>query len=238
MLLLVACGSDSASTGGSTASSDSTTTTTAVVTTTPSATTTTSAVTTTAPQVEQLAIWPAADVTFAIPDEAAADFVANVLGVPPVLGEFRQGDSRSGEIEVFSPGEGAGATPVIRSLLLMRQLGAHNGWFVTAAVNDNAAIRSPEAEAGVPAGPLTVNGVGRGFEANIVVSALIAGVADPPVDQQVTMGGSTETPEPFTVVVDLSDVEAGQTVMLLVRGGTGLETDPGDFGAIPITVTG
>ena len=57
----------------------------------------------------QPAIWPAAGVVFETPEEAAEDFVSRVLGVPPVLGEFQQGDARSGEIEVFSPGEGMGA---------------------------------------------------------------------------------------------------------------------------------
>jgi len=35
---------------------------------------------------------------------------------------------------------------------------------------------------------------------------------------------------------DLSGATPRDTVVLLVRGGTGLETDPGDFGAIPVTV--
>ena len=53
----------------------------------------------------------------------------------------------------------------------MRQLGAAGGWFVIAAVNPNVAITAPDAGAVVPAGPLTVTGVGRGFEATVVVSA-------------------------------------------------------------------
>ena len=47
-----------------------------------------------------------------------------------------------------------------------------------------------------------------------------------------------ETAEPFSVTVDLSAAAAGTTVMLLVRGSTGLETDPGDFAAIPVTISG
>lgn len=202
--------------------------------TTPAATT--AAVATTLPVgLEQPAIWPAADVVFATPIEAAADFVAHVLRVPPSLGEFRQGDSRSGEIEVFSPGEGAAPTPVPRSLLLLRQLGPNHGWFVTAAVNEHASITAPAYGSAVPAGPLTVEGVARGFEANVNVTARLAGTAEP-LAEQVTMGGSAATAEPFAVTLDLSAVTTGQVIMLLVRGGVGLETDPGDFGAIPIVI--
>jgi hypothetical protein len=44
-------------------------------------------------------------------------------------------------------------------------------------------------------------------------------------------------PGPFQVTLDLTGVQPGDTVMLLVRGGVGLETDPGEFGAIPILIT-
>jgi hypothetical protein len=173
---------------------------------------------------------------FASPQEAAEDFVGTVLSVPPALGEFRQGDNRSGEIEVFSLGEGDAGPPVLRSLLLLRQLGPSDGWFVLAAVNDNASITSPESMVEVPAGPLTVEGVARGFEANVVVTAFVAGEVDTELDRVVTQGGALETPEPFAVTLDLSDAEPGDVVVLLVRGGTGLESDPGDFGAIPVVI--
>ncbi len=46
--------------------------------------------------------------------------------MPPELGEFEQGDARSGEIVVSSPGEGGGFA-VPRGTLLLRQLGADSG---------------------------------------------------------------------------------------------------------------
>lgn len=218
--LLGACGDDTTGT-------DSTTTTRA-------ATTTTSRVS----GLEQPAIWPAADVVFATPEEAAADFVTEVLGVPPELGEFQPGDARSGEIEVLSLGEGEAATSVVRGLLLLRRLGPDDGWFILAAVNDNASITAPESGAEVTAGQLTVEGTARGFEANVVVTAFVAGDAEAQLDQEITQGGAFETPEPFTVSLDLSGASPGDVVTLLVRGGTGLETDPGDFGAIPVVIAG
>ena len=56
-------------------------------------------------QLDQPALWPASDTVFDTPEEAAESFVSTVLGVDPVLGEFASGDSRSGEIQVFSPGD-------------------------------------------------------------------------------------------------------------------------------------
>jgi hypothetical protein len=220
--LLGACGGDDDSTA------DTSTTTTSVA-----------GTTTTAPApAEQPAIWPAAGVVFETPEAAAEDFVTKLLGVPPELGEFQAGDARSGEIEVLSRGEDGTASPIVRSVLLLRQLGPDDGWFVLAAVNDNASITTPESGAEVAAGPLGVEGVGRGFEANVVVSASLAGDESAQFDQVVTQGGSGETPEPFAVELDLGDASPGDVVVLLVCGGAGLETDPGDFGAIPVVIAG
>jgi Immunoglobulin-like domain of bacterial spore germination len=245
-VLLGACGSDD---NGSTGSSDATPSTTSSgtapttqpemtlpVTTLPVTTPPTTAAATTTPPVslEQPAIWPAAAVVFATPDEAAADFVRSALGVDPVLGEFQGGDSRSGEIEVFSPGEGS---PVLRGVLFLRQLGPDDGWFVIGAANPNASITAPAANAEVAAGLIVVEGVARGFEATVIVTAFVAGDDDALVDQEITMGGAFETPEPFSVSLDLVGVPPGTAITLLVRGDTGLETDPGEFGAIAIVIT-
>jgi len=221
-LVLVACGSDSD------VSSDATSTTAGAESTT---------TTTTPVRLEQPAIWPAADVVFTTPEAAAADFVESVLRVPPTLGEFQAGDSRSGEMEVFSP-DPPGGSRVPRSLLLLRQLGPDDGWFVLAAVNEHEVVETPESGSTVPAGPLTVAGAGRGFEATVVVRALVAGDADQQIAQVITMGGSAEAAAPFSVELDLSTVTPGETVILLVRGDTGRDDDPGDFSAIPVVISG
>ena len=133
-VLLAGCGDDATdesatSTTTSTSTSDGSSTPSTTASTTASSeptsesTTSTSGSTSTtgATTLEQPAIWPAADVVFDSPEAAASDFVSKVFGVPPNLGSFQQGDSRSGEIEVLSPAEDAGTA--IRSVLLLRQLG-------------------------------------------------------------------------------------------------------------------
>ncbi len=233
-----------ATTSTSTSAPPSPTTSVAVVTTTTGAPVTsaptppTTALPPTSPvPTEQPAIWPAVSVTFTTPEQAAADFVGKVLGVPPALGEFREGDANSGELDVFLVGEDGAPSGSLRSTLLLRRLGAARGWFVIAAVNENNTIEAPTAASSVPAGHVVVRGKGRGFEALLVVEAWLPG-ASTFLDQQLGYGGSMETSEPYSVTVDLAAAPAGATVMLLVRGGVGLETDPGEFSAIPVTIAG
>ena len=198
-------------------------------------TTTTAATTTIVAHPAQVAIWPAAGAVLTTPQAAATDFVTKAFGVSPTLGSFAQNDARSGEIPVIF-GEGS-SQPTLRSTLTMRQLAPSDGWFVLSAVNDSMTIDAPAALTEIPAGELQVSGTGRGFEALIVVEAFIAGSADK-LDTQTAMGGSGETPEPFNVTLDLSAAHAGDTVVILIRGGVGLENDPGEFSALAVTIAG
>jgi hypothetical protein len=231
--LLAACGSDSSGTALPTTELPTTTvvSTTAPTTVAP----TTIASTTTEPVSTEFAIWPAADVVLTTPEAAATDFLAKVFGDGPVVGDFIAGDSRSGEFEVFATADGVIVGPA-RSTLLMRQLGPSNGWFVLAAVSDVATVTTPPAMSTVPAAPLTVEGVGTGFEATIIVSAFLAGHAGTEFDHAVTMAGNFGETLPYSVTLDLSTASPGDVVVIMVRGGTGLETDPGDFGAIAVAV--
>jgi len=256
----VSCGDDESSsdTIGSTASTTepattqpaTTSPTTAPETTTPATTepATTVPATTVAPStappttsidgLEQPAIWPAADVVFTTPEAAAADFVEQLLGVPPVLGEFMGGDARSGEIEVFSPGDDGPGPSEPSGTLLLRQLGPDDGWFVLAAVQPMVSIDTPAQGDTVAAAPLDVAGTARGYEATIIVKAAIAGTTTLLDDPTIAMGGALETPEPYTATVDLSTAPAGSIVTILVRGDTGLENDPGEFSAIAVVIAG
>lgn len=230
--LVAGCGDDDE--GSPSTTRDRTTTTEASGSTTTASSAAPTTTSTTTPAVGQPAVWPAASTTFATPEEAARSFVETVLGVPAVLGEFQQGDSRSGEMAVLSPGEGGG-TAVERGLLLLRQLGSANGWFVLAAVNDVPTIDVPDTP--VPAGPLRVTGTAIGFEATIITEAWLPGGTEP-LDRQVTQAGEMGVAGPYDVQLDLSGAPAGSTVAIVVTGSTGLETDPGDFAATPVTVAG
>jgi hypothetical protein len=225
---LASCGDDATTTPTTTPTTTTTTTTTP--------TTTTTTTTTTPVALEQPAVWPAAHMVVATPEQAAADFVEQVLGVPAVLGEFQQGDQRSGEIEVFLAGENeASATLWPRAILFLRQLGPADGWFVIGAASEHVTIATPRVGDVVSAGPLTVEGMGRGFEATLVVAAFVPGNPEP-LDLAVTFGGALDIAEPYRAQLDLSNAPSG-VVAILTRGGVGLETDPGEFSVIPVTLT-
>lgn len=184
--------------------------------------------------LEQPAVWPAADVVLATPEEAAGDFVRNVFGDHPevTLGEFAEGDSRSGEIDVIYSGDEV-TRPNVVSTLLLRRLAPHDGWFVLAGVNETATIRRPTPGAVIPPRRVRVAGVASGFESTVLVSAFPAGDGTR-LDLQVTGGGVFE-PEPYTATLDLSAAPPGVTAVM-VRGDVPLTNHPGNFSVIPIVL--
>lgn len=187
----------------------------------------------------QPAIWPAADVVFATPEEAAADFVSAVLVAEgdPTLGEFQQGDARSGEIAVLFAGETGDLDPPLETgVVFLRQIGPTDGWYVIAATSDGAVIDMPSALEEVPAGTVTVSGEGRGFEGTLAVSAFPPGDDAARFDLQIGAGGAFDELQPYSVELDLSEAADGDVVVILVHGDTGLGNDPGTFAAIPIVI--
>jgi len=187
-------------------------------------------------ELAQPAVWPGSDEVLATPEETAERFVSDVLGVEPVLGDYMGGDSRSGEIPVFSPGEGGGGELLERGLLGLRIIGPNDGWFVIAATSAAVMIDQPQTLDEVPAGPLVVSGRGWAFEGTLVVRALRPGEAGDVIDQEIGAGGAMGTLEPFSVTLDLSGATPGETIAIVVQGDTGLGGDPGNFAALPITV--
>ncbi len=232
LLLLAACSTGSPSTPVS-SPEESTTGSESTATETESSAESPTETATTPVGLEQPAVWPGADTTFATPEEAAADLVEQVRGMVPDLGEFMAGDSRSGELPLYFAGED-GSAQLERSLLLMRQLGSADGWYVLAAINEQVTVDAPEQGATVPAGPLEVSGSGRGFEGTVVVMALRPG--DPtPIDTQIAAGGQ-QTSEPYSVTLDLSGTTIGETVAVLVYGDSGADNDPGELSAVAVTI--
>ena len=120
----------------------------------------------TTPQVrENTAIWPApaADYAFATPREAAESFAVDFLGFRnPIVGEFQQGDSRSGEIEIRPIATGPVTT------VLLRQLSGEDTLAVLGSATANIEITAPEAMASISS-PVTVTGRAHAFEGNVNV---------------------------------------------------------------------
>ena len=112
-------------------------------TTTTLAPTTTAAPPTTGAVNTTTAVYPTAgsSVRFDEPTDAARAFAVDFVGfVDPVVGEFQQGDSQSGEIEIRPSTSGPVTT------VLVRRLG--ESWWVLGAATANIELKDPAALAG------------------------------------------------------------------------------------------
>lgn len=180
-VVLAACGDDDDD-----ASSGSTTTTTTTSTTT--STTTTTAVAPAAGQV----VWPPADgsITYDDPVAAATGFATELVGfTDPVVGEFQQGDARSGEVEVRAASNGPVTT------VLVRQLGDDGSWSVLGAATEQIVPTTP-APGAVITSPVQLGGTSTAFEGTVQV-AVHERRAGAPLGGGFVTGGSMGEMGPF-----------------------------------------
>ena len=83
---------------------------------------------------------PATSRRFDDPVAAARAFAVDFVGfVDPVLGEFVQGDSRSGEVEIRPVADGPATT------VFVRQLGSDGTWWVIGSATGDITLDTPAA---------------------------------------------------------------------------------------------
>ena len=176
-----------------------------------SATATTTVGPTTAPVDTSTAVWPfAASATrYSDPVSAARGFAVDYLGFTnPVVGEFRQGDARSGEIPVQAKATGPTTT------VLARQLG--DSWWVLGASTPNIQLTSPAASATISS-PVRLQGTSTAFEATVNTEVRADGSTQP-VGTGTVMGGANGQLDPFDSTVTFSRPSAyAGALMLLTR---------------------
>ena len=208
-LVMAGCGS-SGSEGATTTKADRPSTTTAsdaTTTTTEASTTTTS---TPGQAQPELAIWPFAsgEQRFSSPVDAARSFATEYLGMAhPVVGEFQQGDSRSGEVPI-TPAETGPTTTV-----LVRQASSDDSWWVIGAANDHLRLEQPEALATISS-PVALSGQSTAFEATITVQVRRDGSVDP-IGEGVTMGGANGEMGPFSTDLEFDAAGASSGAIVL-----------------------
>lgn len=167
-VLLLADDEEEVDTAGS-----ATTTTTA---TTPEASTTTDGSTTTfAPTVDPSSTVfpdPLTSRRFDDPRALVVAFATELLGfADPLVGELKQGDSRSGEIDVRAFEQGEPTTVLVRQL-------EDDTWFVLGAVAPSIRLDVPDAGAAVTS-PLELAGAAYAFEGTVDVRLLADGTTEP-----------------------------------------------------------
>lgn len=174
--VIVTSGDDSASPPPSTSTSSSTST-----------TSTTAPTDDTAP-----AVFPAATGTtrYSDPVVAANAFVTEFVGfTDPFVGSFRQGDSRSGEVDVRPFADGPVTT------VFVRRLGTDDAWWVIGAATTNIAVTEPTALATI-ASPVALAGTSTAFEATVQVQVRVDGRPEP-IAEGFVMGGANGELGPF-----------------------------------------
>jgi hypothetical protein len=165
---------------------------------------------TTPPAVDTTpAVFPSAgDARYADPVAAARAFAVDFVGfTDPVVGSYRSGDARSGEVDVRANPTGPVTT------VLVRQLGSDGSWWVLGASTPDIAVDTPTTGATVRS-PLTTTGRALAWEGAVAVEVRQDGQAGPLGTGVVTGGG--DMMRPFSGVVTFSRPSADRGAVLYV----------------------
>jgi hypothetical protein len=120
-------------------------------------------------------VWPwyDDDLRYDDPVEAARGFAEDFIGfADPVVGEFQQGDSRSGEVEVRPVEDGPVTT------VFVRQVGDDDTWWVLGSATANIEVDLPTAMSAVD-DPLLTEGRASAFEGTVEVEIRVDGEPEP-----------------------------------------------------------
>jgi hypothetical protein len=166
------------------------------------------------------AVWPTtgSSVRFDDPVDAAEGFATDFVGFEdPVVGEFQQGDTRSGEVAVRPVSNGPVTT------VLVRQLGSDGSWWVLGSVTADIQLTAPAAGSAISS-PVRLQGTSTAFEANVGVEIRQDG-STAPIGEGYVMGGSMGEMGPF-------DSELTFTAPTADSGAIVLTTDSMENGQI------
>jgi Immunoglobulin-like domain of bacterial spore germination len=155
------------------------------------------------------AVWPFVSSATRYPDplSAARGFATDYVGfTDPVVGEFRQGDTRSGEVLVQAKATGPTTT------VFVRQLG--DSWWVLGASTPNIQLTTPAAGSPISS-PVRLAGTSTAFEATVNVAVRAEGDAQP-IGTGIVMGGSMGALGPFDGVVSFTRPSATKGALVLL----------------------
>ncbi len=163
------------------------------------------------------AVWPtaASNIRYQAPEAAALGFATDYLHmVNPVIGRFRQGDSRSGEVPVQPSTTGPETT------VLVRQLGSDNSWWILGA--GTAAIRLAEPVWNAPiTSPGTLTGTAMAYEGTVQTQVREDDNSKPLGEGYVTGGGDAMGPFNGSLAFTAATSEYGAIVLFTVSSMNG-----------------
>lgn len=201
-----------------------------------------SASTQTAPPVTTFdnALWPdpAVATKRETPREVARSFIEDFLDMTePALGEFQQGDTQSGEVQVYLRGEdGRVRTDRVIANVALRRLDGER-WFVIAAFSDDIELARPRAgESEVMptiSSPVRIAGEAVGYEGNVDVLLHEAFEPAPIAKTQTTAGAMQK--EPYSIDLAFERPRSGTGAIVVHTSGAFPSTQP--FAVIPVRYT-
>jgi Immunoglobulin-like domain of bacterial spore germination len=151
---------------------------------------------------------PTTSQRFTDPDSAARAFAAFAGFTDPVFGEFQQGDSRSGEVEIRGFADGA------PSVVLLRQL-EDDAWYVIGVTTDSIRLATPQIGATLTS-PQPLEGQAYAYEGNVQVRLYADGVQEPIGETHVTGRGDGVLGDFSGEITFTNDTGATHGVLLLV----------------------
>jgi len=163
----------------------------------------------TTPVGTSTAMWPIASSTtrYADPVSAARGFATDYVGfTDPIVGEFKQGDARSGEVSVQATATGPVTT------VLVRQLG--DSWWVLGSSTPNIQLTSPSAAATISS-PVHLQGKSTAFEATVNTQVRQDGVTQP-LGTGIVMGGANGVTGPFDGTLEFAPPVPGSSGALVL----------------------
>jgi hypothetical protein len=155
---------------------------------------------------------PTTSQRFDDPVAVATAFVTDFVGFSdPVVGDFAQGDSRSGEVEVRAFASGA---PIV---VLVRQL-EDDTWFVIGATTDSIQLSTP-ATGDLLSTPQALVGMAYAFEGTVQVRLFADGTQEPIAETFVTGRGDGVLGDFTGELQFANDTGATHGVLMLYSSG-------------------
>jgi Immunoglobulin-like domain of bacterial spore germination len=155
------------------------------------------------------AVFPDPDTSrrFDDPVAAARWFAVDFVGfVDPVVGEFLQGDARSGEVEIRPQADGPATT------VFVRQLGSDGTWWVLGSTTHDIVLDAPAAGDEITS-PVALTGSALAFEGHVDVEVRQDGALEPIGTGFVTGGG--DVARPFSGEVEFATPTAERGALVL-----------------------
>jgi hypothetical protein len=153
-------------------------------------------------------VWPhpAGPLLYDDPVDAATGFAEDLAGFSnPLVGDFMQGDSRSGEIEVKAATDGPATTVLVRQM-------SDGNWYTIAATTPDIDVTRPAAGETVGS-PIPLEGRARAFEGHVGVTVHGWDSAEP-VGEGFVLGSGGPELGPFEGEVEFNAPGADRGALL------------------------